>query len=69
MPALQYDGGYSQWDDIPTEMIAQVEVLKGASSVLYGSSAMNGVIQFTTEDPSRIPKNKGRNFLSTVYGT
>lgn len=68
MPALQYDGGYSQWDDIPTEMIAQVEVLKGASSVLYGSSAMNGVIQFTTEDPSRIPKTKAgisyRHFMA-----
>lgn len=58
MPALQFDGGYSQWDDIPTEMISQVEILKGASSVLYGSAAMNGVIQFTTEDPSRVPRTK-----------
>lgn len=58
MPALQFDGGYSQWDDIPTENIAQVEILKGASSVLYGSAALNGVIHFTTDDPEINPKTK-----------
>ena len=68
MPALQYDGGISQWNDIPLENIQQVEVLKGASSVLYGSSALNGVIHFTTANPGLIPKTKVgisyRHFMS-----
>lgn len=68
MPALQYDGGYSQWNDVPTENIAQVEILKGASSVLYGSSALNGVIHFTTQDAPMNPTTKMgisyRHFLS-----
>jgi len=67
MPALQYDGGNARWDDIPVENISSVEVLKGASSVLYGSSALNGVIQFTSQKPGMIPKtNVGvsyRHFL------
>lgn len=44
MPALQYDSGYPNWSNIATETIGKVEVLKGAGSALYGSAAMNGVI-------------------------
>ncbi|HRG66453.1 MAG TPA: TonB-dependent receptor, partial [Saprospiraceae bacterium] len=46
MPALQVDAGYANWGDMPVEAIAQVEVVKGASSALYGSSALNGIINF-----------------------
>jgi outer membrane receptor protein involved in Fe transport len=48
MPALQADAGYPNWDDFPVENIAQLEVLKGAASALYGSSAMNGVVNIRT---------------------
>ncbi len=48
IPALQADAGYPNWDDFPVENIAQIEVLKGAASALYGSSAMNGIINFRT---------------------
>lgn len=48
VPALQSDAGYPNWDDFPVENIAQIEVLKGAASALYGSSAMNGIINFRT---------------------
>ncbi|MFN7326970.1 MAG: TonB-dependent receptor [Chitinophagales bacterium] len=48
IPALQADAGFPNWDDFPIENIAQVEVLKGAASSLYGSSAMNGIINFRT---------------------
>lgn len=55
MPALQADAGLPQWDDIPTENISQIEVVKGASSALYGSAALNGIINFrsayATSDP------------------
>ncbi len=44
LPALQFDSGYPNWENIPTELIEKVEVMKGAGSALYGSAAMNGVI-------------------------
>jgi iron complex outermembrane receptor protein len=48
IPALQPDAGLPNWDDFPVENIAQMEVLKGAASALYGSSAMNGIINIRT---------------------
>ncbi len=48
MPALQADAGRPNWSDIPVENISQVEVLKGASSVLYGAAALNGIIHVRT---------------------
>ncbi len=48
IPALQADAGFPNWDDFPVENIAQMEVLKGAASALYGSSAMNGIINIRT---------------------
>ncbi len=52
LPILQSDAGFPNWDDLPLENIAQVEVLKGASSALYGSAAMNGIVHFRTVEPS-----------------
>ncbi len=55
IPALQADAGFPTWDDFPVENIAQLEVVKGATSALYGSSALNGIINvrtgYATEDP------------------
>ncbi|MFN0035491.1 MAG: TonB-dependent receptor [Saprospiraceae bacterium] len=48
VPALQPDAGLPNWDDFPVENISQIEVLKGAASALYGSSAMNGIINIRT---------------------
>lgn len=48
IPALQADAGFPNWSDFPVENIAQIEVLKGAASALYGSSAMNGIINIRT---------------------
>lgn len=58
MPALQADAGLPQWDDIPTENIAQIEVVKGASSALYGSAALNGIINFRTSYATSEPITK-----------
>lgn len=44
MPIASGDAGYPDWDYIPLEITEQVEVIKGAASTLYGSSALNGVI-------------------------
>jgi iron complex outermembrane receptor protein len=60
MPLISGDAGQAQWSLIATENINQVEVIKGASSALYGSSALNGVINVRTTFPSQkdIDKNK-----------
>ncbi len=54
MPLISGDAGQVQWRLIATENINQVEVIKGASSVLYGSSALNGVINIRTAFPTQI---------------
>ncbi len=55
IPALQGDAGRPNWGDIPVENIAQIEIVKGASSSLYGSAALNGIINirtgYATSDP------------------
>ncbi len=58
VPALQGDAGRPSWSDIPVENISQVEVLKGAASTLYGSSAMNGIINIRTGYATSKPTTK-----------
>ena len=58
IPALQADAGLAQWDDIPVENIAQIEVVKGAASALYGSSALNGIINVRTAYATSKPVTK-----------
>lgn len=48
---LTADRGDAKWNFVPLEITEQVEVIKGASSVLYGSSALNGVISVHTVWP------------------
>lgn len=49
---LSPDLGEAQMSLIPMENIQQVEVIKGSSSVIYGSSALNGVVNVITRWPS-----------------
>ncbi|NNF21183.1 MAG: TonB-dependent receptor [Saprospiraceae bacterium] len=58
IPALQADAGRPSWGDIPVENISQMEVLKGASSTLYGSAAMNGIINIRTGYATSEPVTK-----------
>ncbi|MDX5320255.1 MAG: TonB-dependent receptor [Bacteroidota bacterium] len=51
MPMLAAGTGQALWSFFPVENIRQVEIIKGSSSVLYGSSALNGVINIRTEWP------------------
>lgn len=55
MPLLTGASGEARWDFAPLENIHQVEILKGASSAIYGSSALNGVINIRTKFPSDKP--------------
>ena len=67
MSALTSGTGIINWNIVPLENIEQVEVMKGASSVLYGSSALNGVINIRTKRPSLTPVTTLRAYLG-IYG-
>lgn len=56
VPLLSGDAGRPEWSYIPVENIEQIEIVKGASSVLYGSSALNGVINIRSAYPRSKPK-------------
>ncbi|MES2760794.1 MAG: TonB-dependent receptor [Bacteroidota bacterium] len=56
VPLLSGDAGRPEWSYIPVENIEQIEIIKGASSVLYGSSALNGVINIRSAYPRSKPK-------------
>ena len=58
MPVLSADANRPLWDLIPTDNIKQIEVIKGASSVLSGSSALSGAIYVKTADPPLKPLTK-----------
>ncbi len=55
LPYLSSDAGNIKWHFLPLENLSQVEIIKGASSVLYGSSALNGVINFLTAEAGMTP--------------
>jgi outer membrane receptor protein involved in Fe transport len=58
LPVLSPDAGNIKWQFLPLENLSQVEIIKGASSVLYGSSALNGIINFRTADATGDPVTK-----------
>mgnify|MGYP001819246110 CR=1 FL=1 len=64
IPVLAADANDVKWTFLPVEGIGQVEVIKGASSALYGSSAMNGVINLRTAEVTDVPETK----FSFFYG-
>ncbi len=63
---LSADVGDVKWSYLPVENISQVEIIKGASSVLYGSSALNGVINIRTAYPGSRPRTS-INLFSGMY--
>jgi outer membrane receptor protein involved in Fe transport len=64
MPTLSGDAGRPNWDYLPVENISQIEVIKGASSVLYGSAALSGVIHVRTAYPT----SKPRTIVNAYHG-
>ena len=55
LPFNSADAGNIKWQFLPLENLSQIEIIKGASSVLYGSSALNGIINFRTADATNTP--------------
>lgn len=66
MPLISGDANDVKWNYLPVENIAQVEVLKGASSALFGSSALNGVINLQTQKPAAQPQTS-LNIFQGIY--
>ena len=67
LPLLTGASGEARWDFAPIENMEQVEIIKGASSTLYGSSALNGVINIRTRFPGPEPHSSITMF-SGIYG-
>lgn len=66
LPFYTGDSGEIVWEMIPTLEIQRVEIIKGASSSLYGSSAIGGVINSITKDISEKPLTMFNGFYG-VY--
>ena len=62
MPLMTSDRNDIKWNFVPLELVDQVEVTKGASSVSYGASALNGIIQVRTLYPEGKTRTKASTF-------
>ncbi len=60
VPMMPGDSGDIKWDIIPLPLIDKVEIVKGAGSALYGSSAIGGVINILTKEPGDHPETRLR---------
>ncbi|GAB1447951.1 hypothetical protein MASR2M44_09530 [Bacteroidota bacterium] len=58
MPIMGADIGDVRWNFLPIETAEQIEVIKGSSSVLYGSAALNGTVNVQTGWPTDKPQTK-----------
>jgi len=71
IPMMTGDTREISYDVIPTYLIERVEVVKGAGSALYGSSALGGVVNFITQDIDQAPhfywKFYGGFYSQTAY--
>ena len=63
IPILRGDAGRPAWAFLPVDDVEQIEVVKGAASVIYGSSAITGAINIRTAFPKDKPITKVKAFL------
>ncbi|MFZ9582643.1 MAG: TonB-dependent receptor, partial [Crocinitomicaceae bacterium] len=66
IPMLSPDVGDAKWNAVPMEQASQIEILKGASSVLYGSGALNGIIGLNEREPDKEGKLEAK-IQSGIY--
>jgi outer membrane receptor for ferrienterochelin and colicins len=62
IPFITGDTGELNFESIPVGQVDRIEVVKGASSALYGSSALGGVINIITKPISEIPETDVRTY-------
>jgi outer membrane receptor for ferrienterochelin and colicins len=65
IPFYTGDTGEIIWEILPTTEISRVEIIKGASSSLYGSTAIGGVINVITKE---IPSHP-LTYIKTYFGS
>lgn len=58
LPFVSAEAGDVKWSFIPIENVEQIEVIKGAASSIYGSGALNGVINVRTGYAKKDPETK-----------
>lgn len=76
VPYYETNYGKLNLNQLPADMIARIDVVKGAPSVLYGAGAMGGVINIITKNAGDKPTvtatgemgNDGRYRLSASHG-
>lgn len=57
-PALSPESGGALWNMVPLNSIERIEVIKGAYSALFGSSAVGGVVNAITRKPTNEPDTR-----------
>lgn len=67
IPLLSGDAGDTKWNAVPIEAASQIEIMKGASSVLYGSGALNGIISLSEREPTLKGETRAKVQMG-VYG-
>ncbi|MDD3788173.1 MAG: TonB-dependent receptor [Petrimonas sp.] len=65
VPMNDLYGGDLEWNKIPVSNIQRIEIVKGATSALYGSGAMGGVINIITKNPTKEAKTD----IALSYGS
>ena len=66
--------GFVMWDLLPIDMreIAQIEVVRGPGSAVWGANALGGVVNMITKSPWEMQGTSivlGAGDLNTLYGT
>lgn len=62
VPFIAGDTGELIFESIPVGQVDRIEVVKGASSALYGSSALGGVVNVITKPITEIPETFVRTY-------
>jgi outer membrane receptor protein involved in Fe transport len=68
MPIMSADAADAKWAAIPVENVEQVEIIKGAASALYGSSALNGIINARSAVPGNEPYTRIQSSIGVFEG-
>ncbi|MCB1176074.1 MAG: TonB-dependent receptor, partial [Leptospiraceae bacterium] len=66
IPLLSPERNEVLWDFIPMENVKSIDVVKGASSVQYGSAALNGIISVNTKWPTK-KKETDISLFGSIY--